>query len=43
MVDEILGAARLYFIQILTIRNIDATNIAGVFVFGFGIPIYVHL
>lgn len=43
MVDEILGAARLYFIQILTIRNIDATNIAGVLVFGFGIPIYVHL
>lgn len=31
MVDEILGAACLYFMRILTIRNIDATNIAGVF------------
>lgn len=31
MVDEILGATCLYFMRILTIRDIDATNIAGVF------------
>lgn len=42
MVDEILGAARLYFIRILTIRNIDATNIAGVFGIHAHITLHTH-